>query len=168
MINVFDVDPDRASLESALHHGHDVARRRPEPADDVRAQRYRQRASDPLGGRHEFLAFDHLTVRVTEGDHDPRARGGDCGKTFVLKDAGTWHVPGVRKNEEFLASMELLEFLGLSGLVLHDDRPPYRIMERFAGPVCRGCDPGDRVEMHHGLDGAERPRRRPRERGWRR
>src|SRR5439155_21635924 len=124
MIEVFEVDPDRAGLENALHHGHDLARRRPEPADDVRAQRYRQRASDPLGGRHEFLAFDHLTVRVTEGDHDPRARGGDRGKTFVLKDACTWHVPSVGKDEEFLASMEFPEFLGPSSLVLHDDRPP--------------------------------------------
>src|SRR2546430_15963593 len=124
MIEVFDVDPDGARLEDALHHDHDLARPRPEPANDVRAQRHRQRAGDPLRGRHEFLASDDLTVRVTEGDHDPRARGGDRGKTFVLKDAGTWHVPSVGKDEEFLASVEFPEFLGPSSLVLHDDRPP--------------------------------------------
>src|SRR5437764_14595020 len=123
MIEVFDVDPDRASLEDALHHGHDLARRRPEPADDVRAQRHRQAAGDPLSGRHALLAFADLTVRGTEGDHDSRARGGDRGKTSVLEDAGTWHVPGVGKDEDFLASMEFPEFLGPSCLVLHDDRP---------------------------------------------
>src|SRR5256885_11450912 len=143
MIEVFEVDPDRASLEDALHHGHDLARRRPEPADDVRAQRHRQRAGDPLGGRHEFLASDDLTVWVTERDHDPRARGGDRGKTFVLKDAGTWHVPGVRKDEELLTSMEFSKFLGPSSLVLHQDRPPAsdqgttRSEERRVGKECR-------------------------------
>src|SRR6266566_4619147 len=124
MIEVFDVDPDGARLEDALHHGHDLAWRRPESADDVRAQRHRQHLGDPLCGRHKFLAFNDFTVRVTEGDHDPRARGGDGGKTSVLEDAGTWHVPSVGKDEEFLASMEFPEFLGPSSLVLHDDRPP--------------------------------------------
>src|SRR6267143_3719286 len=123
MIEIFDVDPDGTRPEDALHHRHDLPRRRSEPADDVRAERHRKGSGNPLGGQHECLAVNDLPVRIAEGDHDAGARCRDGRETFILENAGTGDIPCVRQDEQLLALMQLPECLRLFSLVLHAHRP---------------------------------------------
>ncbi len=95
LLGVLQVAADGTGLQQPLHQ---LPRREPVPALDVRGHRHVDGPHDP-GHRREHLVGRGLSVLVAESGGDARAGRGECREPGLDEDAGTGGVPRSGQDE---------------------------------------------------------------------
>src|SRR6266849_5603296 len=119
MSEIFDVYSNPTRFQNCLDCNHHFFRSLTKSSDDVSREWNRQDPCDSFDSWHEFIPTHHLAVRVSKGDHEPRARSCNCRKPLILKDACAWNIPRVRKNQYSLPMMKSAEILSSIFLGTH-------------------------------------------------
>src|SRR2546427_3463552 len=119
MSEVFDVYSDSPRFQNRLDSGHDFFRSLTKSSDDVHREWDRQDPSYSFDSRHEFIATNHLAIRVAERYHESCARSCNRRESFILKDACTWDIPRVGKNQDPFSMVKSTKILGLISLGSH-------------------------------------------------
>src|SRR5438132_1545481 len=119
MSEVFDVYSDSSRFQNCLDCGHHFFSGLTESRDDIHREWDREDLSDSFDGRHEFITTNQLAIRVAERYHQSRARGCNGWEPFILKDARTWDIPCVRKNQNPFSMVESTKILSLILLGSH-------------------------------------------------
>src|SRR5438876_750783 len=123
MSEVFDVYSDSSRSQNCLDRCYYFFSGLTESRDDVHREWDGEDLSDSFDSRHEFITTNHLAIRVAERYHQSRARGCNRWEPFILKNARTWDIPCVRKNQNPFSMMKSAKIFSLILLGSHLEFP---------------------------------------------
>src|SRR5437016_14346857 len=162
MGEIFDVYPNSSRSQNCLDRSYYFFGGLTDYGDSVNRESDREDLSDSFDSRHKFITTNSLAIRVAERYHKSRARGCNRWEPFILKDARTWDIPCVRKNQNPFSMVESTKILSLILLGSHlgfrqDAGHVSSHLSSFASRIGRdlaepGCQTFSQVNHRAGLE----------------